>query len=253
MSQSVFTFTKNLKKRKRVKCVSGVRGVCEVTSSPAHQHIWRDSWPVWLCSLCSSPCCSMWPAAGQWLFRVARNPLGGDRRTQVVVMEVWLLICISSGFPILAFLWSSIQFEYYRQGGDPWVTLSVLKYKWTVFGPWLPCPVISDLGSGWFSGKPCVVRRKVDDICGYSTHQQWVREIREVRNQDTHQGTHHNEHCAHTQHHHRPISYQLSVAGTRRRLMVSEIKNKKETWENTADVKCSLIRPAWFCTLSHRL
>lgn len=69
--------------------------VCEVTSSPAHQHIWRDSWPVWLCSLCSSPCCSMWPAAGQWLFPVARNPLGGDRRTQVVVMEVWLLIYIT--------------------------------------------------------------------------------------------------------------------------------------------------------------
>lgn len=43
---------------------------------PARQRIWRGSWPAWLCSPCSSPCCSMWPVAGQWLFPVAQNPFG---------------------------------------------------------------------------------------------------------------------------------------------------------------------------------
>lgn len=45
------------------------------------------------------------------------------------------------------------------------------------------------------------------------THPQWVWEVRQVRHQDAYQSTYHNQHGAHPQDHHRPISYQLCIAG----------------------------------------
>lgn len=45
------------------------------------------------------------------------------------------------------------------------------------------------------------------------THPQWVWEVRQVRHQDAYQSTYHNQHGAHPQDHHRPIGYQLCIAG----------------------------------------
>lgn len=47
------------------------------------------------------------------------------------------------------------------------------------------------------------------------THQKWVGEIGQIRHQDAHKRTDHNEHCAHPQHNHWPICYELSIAAKR--------------------------------------
>lgn len=75
---------------------------CKLTFWPAHLHIWMDNWPVWLYSPCSSPYCSMWLVAGQWLFPVARSPCRKkDTRNKTAEIDMIMLVemyCIKANW-----------------------------------------------------------------------------------------------------------------------------------------------------------
>lgn len=68
------------------------------------------------------------------------------------------------------------------------------------------------------------------------THQQGVGEVRQIWHQDAHQGTNHNEHRAHPEHNHRPISYQLCVTGNERCLNMSKQKQTTEKRKQTLEM-----------------